>query len=73
MRNKASKPDQIKYMILVTPEDTFACYSQVITTIRNPGRKSELDISWVYTDYDSNIIVPHRNAVLPDEGRDEVS
>ena len=42
-------------------------------TIRNLGSKVELDISRVSTDYDYNSIVPQRNALLTDEGINEVS
>ena len=48
-------------------------YSQVITTTRNPGRKVKLDISRFSTDYDSYIVGPHRNALLPNEGSNEIS
>ena len=71
--NKASNPDHTNKISLVTPDDTFSCYSQVITAIRNLGRKLELDISRVSTDYDYNIIGPHRNALFPDDGSNEVS
>ena len=57
----------------VTPGDTFACYDQVIMIIRNPGKNVELDINRIFIDYDSNIIVPHRNALHHDEGRNGLS
>ena len=50
-RNKTSKPDHTENISLVNPEYTFSCYSQIIATNRNPGRRVSID-------YDSNIIVP---------------
>ena len=42
-------------------------------TIMNLGSKVELDISRVSTDYDYNSIGPQINALLTDEGINEVS
>ena len=73
LRNKASNHDHTKKISLVTPENKFACYAQVITAIMNMGRNVELDIYRVSTDCYYNIIGPHINELLPDEGRNEVS
>ena len=71
--NKASNPDYNKNSSSVTPEETLAQYSQVIMTIRNLGRKVELDTFRDSTYSDTNIISQHRNELLLGEGRNEVS
>ena len=58
--------DHTKKVRLVTPESKFVCHAKGIMTSRYQGRKL------VSTDYDSNIIGHHRNAILPDEGSNKV-
>ena len=71
--NKAYNPDHIKNNSLVTTEDKFVCYAQVIMTIRDQGGKLVIGIYRIYKKYDSNIIGLHRNYLLPDEGSNKVS
>ena len=57
----------------------FVSPSQAIKINKDQGRKEglktprvRLDISMIYTDYDSNIKGCHRNAILPDEGSNNI-
>ena len=66
-------PDHTKKVILVTPESKFVCCAEGIMNRRDQGRKLVLEISKVSTDYDSNVIYHHRNALPTVEGSDNVS
>ena len=65
-KNKAYKTDHTKKIRLITPEDKFLCHAQVIMTSRDQWRKLGLDISWIYTDYDFDIIGHHRKVLIID-------
>ena len=60
-------------IISVNNPENFVCHIQVIMTNMDQGRKVGVDISRIYTDYDSNIIGPHMNTILTDEGRNKDS
>ena len=62
-----------KNIISVTTEKCFVSHAQVVVTKRDKGRKVKLDISRVSTNYDSNTIGPHSNALLPDEESNKTS